>query len=297
VAEGWEPRLIEEAQAPPEVRGVLEEAAPVLRSTWTPDLLRALAAWPELLGDAWAQLAPNLRTRFFEESADRVRLKAVEEAAPLVAKRLAGAPAPGEWQAEGELVAAIDGYHYVYPKVLLAAAALFEALRGAEPGFGPLATEELSEVPLGAPEGMAPLAPPAEDDLSPEARSLLARLRALLEAPVLPEVFATVARWPEALQNLWDLVGAARTLDGYGARVNDLAEFARRQSHYLPYGLDLPPHKLIGMGLRPQVVASALNYFEATLAEAVLLVAALEVIFRGHPAARNSPFPVPELRS
>lgn len=296
MAGGYRPRLVSWEEAPQPVREVLEDVAAALRSTWAPEPFLALAVWPGLLPAAWAELRPNLTTRFFEESADRLRLKATEDAAALSAKGLPGAPTPAEWHPPEELRRQVAGYHYVYPKALLAAAALGETLRGAHFGVGPATTEELAEIPLGAPPGMPPLAPPREEELAPEARALLSRISLALPAPELPAIFSALARWPEALQDVWDFLGAARGLNAYGPKVTELKEFARRQAHHLPYVLALSPEKLIGMGLRPPEVAAAIEYFEAVLPEAVMLSAALQVIFRGHLAARSSPFPVPEPR-
>jgi hypothetical protein len=293
---GYRPHLAAEEEAEEAVREVYEEARAAFRSTWTPDLFRALGVWPPLLAEAWRQLRPNLLTRFFEESADRLRIKAAEEAAPIAEKELPGAPARSEWRPQEELKRLVGSYHYLYPKALLAAAALGEALRGEEMGMGPVAKEKLAEIPPGAPPEMAQLAPPPEESLEVGARAILGRIRQALAAPHLPAIFCAVARWPHVLQDVWDFLSAARALDAYGPKVAELVQFARRQAHYLPYELDLRPDKVLGMGLRPIEVAAAVGYFERLLAEAVFLAAALEVIFRGHAAARASPFPVPEPR-
>lgn len=296
MSEGYAPELIDLEEASAEVRELLQDAARCLRSTWTPDLFLALAVWPRLLSQAWEGLRPNVLTNFFEESADRLRFKAAEDAAAVAAKELPGAPLPSEWRPGDELRRVVDGYHYIYPKTLLAACALGESLREAHFGVGPLGTDETAEIPPGPPEGMPVLAPPPEHELAPEARGLLSRIRLSLAAPHLPAIFLSLARWPEALADAWDFLSAARALNAYGPKVAELQEFARRQSHHLPYPLALNPEKLLGMGLEPPKVAAAIAYFERLLPEAIFLAAALAVIFRGHLAARGSPFPVPEAR-
>jgi hypothetical protein len=292
--EPYRPRLASEEEAPEAVREIYEDIRATLRSTSTPGLFQALGGWPDLLAEAWRQLGPNLRTRFFEESADRLRIKAADDATGIAEKELPGALPPSAWRPPEELKHLVEGFHYLYPKVLLAGAALSEALRGGEFGAGPAARELLSEIPPGAPPGMVGLAPPPAESLAPEARDLLGRARQILRAPVLPSLLPAVARWPEALRDVWDFFSAARSLDAYGPKVAELHSFARRQAYHLPYGLDLRPDKVLAMGLRPAEVAAAVGYFESLLSQAVFLAAALQVIFRGHATARASPFPVPE---
>jgi hypothetical protein len=292
--EGVAPRLVNEREAPEEVREVLAEVRGVFRSTLTPDLFLALAVWPRLLNEAWGQLRPNAATHFFEESADRLRIKAVEDAHSLAERQVPGLSAlAGRELPEGWL-ATLDGFHYLYPKALLAAAALGEALRGEEFGAGPVAKERLAEVPFGPAPGMIDLNPPPEP--TPEGRQVLSRFQAALGAPRLPALFLCLARWPRLLADIWDLFSNAQGIEALAGKVDDLHDFARRQAYHLPYGLDLGPPLVLGMGLEPREVAQAVGYFEQLLPLALLLVAALEVALRGHGAARLSPFPVPEAR-
>ncbi|MFH0811060.1 MAG: halocarboxylic acid dehydrogenase DehI family protein [Pseudomonadota bacterium] len=286
------PPLVAGEEASAAIREIYVDIAASLRSTWTPDVFKALAVWPALLQEAWRQLAPNVRTRFFEESADRLRLKAAETAAPLLRSDFFSA-ALGKPRLAPEARALIAGYHYVCPKTLLAIATLRRALRAEGFGLAPTAWEELVEIPSAPPEGMPPLDPPAAEDMAPAARVVLRDVRRTLEGPP-PPLLQSLGRWPDLLEETWDVLGTARGHELYGTRLADLLELAERQAAHLPYVVDLRPEKMIGMGYSPSEVAAAVAYFESSSGEAVLLTAALQVVVRGRAAAMASPYPVPE---
>jgi len=123
--------LVDETQADRQTIEIYELVTRKMRIGRVPLIFKALAAEKALV-PCWQALRPAIRVRAFEEAADDLRVKAatfaVDLGCPLIETQL-------EWAGYDvdeidEIRGQVDIFHYADAKLLMAAAALLQALNG-----------------------------------------------------------------------------------------------------------------------------------------------------------------------
>src|SRR5205823_2369507 len=202
---------------------VTASAIPVkMRVGRVPLLFKALAAEKALV-PCWNALRPAIRVRAFEEAADDMRARAARAAVdlgcPLIETQL-------EWAGYDvdeidEIRGQVDIFHYADAKLLMAAAALLQALNGGVGGAKRGARAE-QRVPRGVPQDMDHIELVPEEANGNLAKSFRS-IRAHLGLGIVPDDFRAFGRWPKYLELAW---ADARKRDADPRAVEALKELA-----------------------------------------------------------------------
>ena len=283
--------VVDETQADRATIEIYELSTRKFRVGRVPLLLRALAAEKALV-PCWNALRPVLRMRAFEEAADDLRTRAaraaVELGCPLIETQL-------EWAGYDvdeidEIRGQVDIFHYLDAKLLMAVAALSQALRGSVGGVRKGARAE-QRVPRGVPQDMDHIELVPEDSDGSLAKSFRS-IRSHLGLGIVPDDFRALGRWPKYLELAW---GDARNRDDEPrakAAVRELAGQADEAARQLPVAVSLPDEALGPAGASSDRVRALLDRFRRALPGLVLDLALFKVQLDGAEAARESPFPI-----
>jgi len=129
-------------------------------------------------------------------------------------------------ETRGEIRAVLEAFFYLVPKAFVAVTALEEAWEGR--AIRGRAGPPPRTVPRGAPPSMprVPLVDPATDD--PRLRRVFDQVIGVLERPVVPSLYRTLARWPDYLESVWEPLTDATAVAGYREAAPVLVEAASR---------------------------------------------------------------------
>src|SRR5438874_1268422 len=225
--------VVDETQADRQTIEIYELITRKMRVGRVPLLFKALAAEKALV-PCFNAIRPVIRVRAFEEAADDLRIRAARAAVdlgcPLIETQL-------EWAGYDvdeidEIRGQVDIFHYLDAKLLMAVAALSQALRGSVGGVRKGARAE-QRVPRGVPQDMdhIELVPEeADGSLAKSFRSI----RSHLGLGIVPDDFRALGRWPKYLELAW---GDARNRDDEPrakAAVRELAGQADEAARQLP---------------------------------------------------------------
>ena len=285
------PREVAEAEAHGVVARIYDEIRRALRSPTVNLVYRLLATYPEYLAAAWAQIGPNLASRYVEREAERLRAISALEVGP------AGEQFRRDLSAldlsVGDLAQirdTVDSFNYVHPKNLIAVAALRLALEGrsisgtgdAEAGQ-PVPSEPVPDIEVRLVDNRS---------AAPEARAVLAEILAAHQAGALPSVYRALANWPAFLRLGWQAVRPYVGGPEFAARVRELIGEAERAAIHLPYRVDLSraeAERLVGRQGAASV-GEVLRQFETLLIPAMTVeIHTLKALLDGPEAARSSP--------
>lgn len=278
---------VPEGEAEGKIKSVYDDIKATLRTPIVGLAFRALAVQPDYLEVAWIALKPNVQTVFFEARADELRAFAVRT---LTAEGAASAPAIPE-----PARAALDVFHYVNPKLLLAIAALRSAASGQQPRLAELTRDEKRQVAPGVPEGAhAPnLVDPAT--ASEPVSGFFRQIETALSAPAVPCEYRALAAWPDYLRSGWDAIRGLMATPTYRQVVRELRSMAEETVVALPYRMDINPHVLRQSGLSERDlddVHHTLRTFYRLLPEQVAGTALLAHGTGEAQTASRSPFPL-----
>jgi hypothetical protein len=286
--------LLEETQADRVSVEAFELITRKLRVGRVPMLFRALAAQKALL-PCWQALRPAVRLRAFEEAADDLRIRAaqvtVELGCPLIETQL-------EWAGYDvdeidEIRGQVNVFHYQNTKLLLAAAVLFEAMRGtcgnAAPGRA--TGRAMQRVPRGIPQDMDAVELVPEDANGALAKTFK-QIRAHTGLGLVADDYRALGRWPRYLELAW---ADARSRDLQPRAISALEELrvaARAAAVDLPVQVEVTPAKLAEAGADPASVQSLLERFLDAQPGLVVDLALFKTQLDGAQDARQSPFPI-----
>lgn len=275
---------------PPETPGEAERVAYEIRQCFrVTGLGPAFSVWssnPAVLAALWDALRPNVETRAFEESADRLRAEAVRLADGLDRLSALGPAQLGESQAY-QAEAALMLQHYLSPKLLLFASAVSRALR--EPAQGGDGSSELIE--RGAPARMAPLELVEEGAAEPGIQRVFKECRRVTGAGAAPLIVRALALWPRYLESGWERLRAVQQLPSYRAACDSLLSASEELSAELPHPVALSPERLAGLGADAGTLERDTIELERALPAACLDVALLGLDWQAPEILRRSPFP------
>ena len=283
--------LVDETQADRQTIEIYELVTRKMRIGRVPLIFKALAAEKALV-PCWQALRPAIRVRAFEEAADDLRVKAatfaVDLGCPLIETQL-------EWAGYDvdeidEIRGQVDIFHYADAKLLMAAAALLQALNGGVGGAKRGARAE-QRVPRGVPQDMDHIELVPEEANGNLAKSFRS-IRAHLGLGIVPDDFRAFGRWPKYLELAW---ADARKRDADPRAVEALKELATQAdeaARQLPVRMAVSDDTLRAAGADPVRVRSLLERFHKAMPGLVLDLALFKVQLDGAESARESPFPI-----
>lgn len=273
------PAEVPESEAEGKTKATYEDIKQTLRLPYVPDLMRALAPYPNYFQLAWMALKPNAQTVFFERQSDILR----RTAANLTSRF------PHPQLTEVSVPAALSTLWYAAPKVLLTAATLRSATSGQQPRLRTLGPEDKRQVPPGAPpEAVAPGQTP--DSLSDEQRSILDEMRVAGDGRLRPE-YALLASVPEALAPSWKALKALTQDLEYRRLQRVISATVEEAVTAMPFRMDISTHVLRHAGLNEgeiDAVRAVLHDYDRATRQTLLNLAILS------GSNGTSPFPPAE---
>lgn len=277
---------VPEAEAEGKIKSIYEDVKRTLRTPVVGLPFRALAVHPDYLQVAWIALKPNVQTVFFEMRSDELRAFAVRSL-----PKAASAP-----DAPAQARTALDLFHYLNPKLLLATAALRSAANGQQPRLAELTRHEKRQVAPGVPAGKSipALLDPAA--ASGAVFDLFQDIESALPAPTVPCEYRALAAWPDYLREGWEAAQRLMAMPEYGQILRQLRSMTQETVVALPYRMDINPHVLRQSGLSEQdldEVHRTLDTFYHLLPGLVAGTALLSRGSEGPEAASRSPCPLP----
>jgi hypothetical protein len=283
--------VVDETQADRPTIEVYELITRKMRVGRVPLLFKALAAERALL-PCWQSIRPAIRVRAFEEAADDLRARAaraaVELGCPLIETQL-------EWAGYDvdeidEIRGMVDVFHYLDPKLSMAAAVLSQALKNGVGGVKRGARAE-QRVPRGVPQDMDHIELVPEDANGTLGKSFRS-IRAHLGLGIVPDDFRALGRWPKYLELAWR--DARERDDEPRARsaLKELLQQADEAAQQLPVRVQIGEQSLRAAGADPARVRAMVERFRRALPGLVLDMALFKVQLDGAEQARESPFPV-----
>jgi hypothetical protein len=283
--------LIDETQADRPTLEIYELVTRKLRIGRVPVIFRALAAEKALL-PCWQALRPAIRVRAFEEAADDLRARAARSAVdlgcPLIETQL-------EWAGYDldeidEIRGQVDIFHYVDAKLLMMAAALFQALQGGV-GGAKLGARAMQRVPRGVPQDMDHI-----ELVSEEATGGLGKvfrsIRAHVGLGLVPDDFRALGRWPKYLELAWDDARERDVDPRASIALQELRSQADEAARQLPVRVVVSDDALRAAGADPDRVRSLVARFHKAMPGLTQDLALFKVQLDGGESSRESPFPI-----
>lgn len=210
---------------------------------FVPELLRAFGSVPEFWQFAWPQFHSAIRGRQFAHCADRLRAQAYTNSINYFTR----IPAL-DWKQE--VTATVDMYHCAAPRLLLLSATL---LRAMEAPTGQARQSE-PDVPAICPAGAPPL---ADQEITGSSRAILDDYRHSRGAPLANCWMRSLARWPAALENYWNMLKPLIASPVYQRFELELRESAFALAEEWPSEVDLTPERLTDAGFAHAEIAEA----------------------------------------
>ena len=285
------PREVAEAEARGAVARVYDEIRRALRSPNVNLVYRLLASYPDYLAAAWAQIGPNLASRYVEREAERLRGVSALDVGPAGGQLRRELPALG--LSAGDLARIqdiIDLFNYANPKNLIVVVALRLALEG-RPIPGTNDAEGGRPVPSGPLPDIEVRLLDARS-IAPEARAVLAEILAAHQAGAMPSVYRALANWPAFLRLAWQAVRPFVAGPEFAARVPTLIGEAERSALDLPYRVDLSRAEVERLAgpKATAIIGDVLQQFGTLMIPAMTVeIHTLEALLDGQDAARASP--------
>jgi hypothetical protein len=283
--------LVDETQADRQTIEVYELITRKMRVGRVPLPFKALAA-ERALFPCWQAIRPAIRVRAFEEAADDLRVRAariaVELGCPLIETQL-------EWAGYDldeidEIRGMVDVFHYLDPKLLLAAVVLARALKDGVGGVKRGARAE-QRIPRGVPPDMDHIELVPEDANGALGKSFRS-IRTNLGLNIVPDDFRALGRWPKYLELAWGDARNREAEPGARSALKELLQQADDAAAQLPVRVQIGEATLQAAGADPARVAALVERFRKAMPGLVLEMALFKVQLDGGEQARESPFPV-----
>jgi len=278
---------VSESEATGKTAAIFSDIKSTLRVPLVNLIFRVLATYPDYLQLAWQELKPNAQTVYFEQQSDEIRRYAVESTRSLGQSPQAPEPA----------AAALRVYHYINPKLLLAAGALRAATNGQQPRLQGLPIGQKRQLRPGVPSDSGPIDMISPEEVPLKVRAIFDDLQNTMQVPVINSDYRTLAQWPDYLDDAWAALRPVVQKPEYAAAELGLHQIVDESIVALPYRMTLNPHALRQSGLSEQdldAIREILETFYDLLPGLVLNIAFLSVGVLGHEAI-ESPFPATTL--
>jgi hypothetical protein len=216
--------ILRKAEAPPDVRAVLEDIQDVMSLPWFPSPWAGYAVRPAVLRLFWSHLREiTLNELFVREAlaiAGAVHMGAASWYRPTSGVRLEEIA-----RAEPSLQRELDAFEFGLPQLLIQQSALSHLLRGQTVGQAGRIVARAVPGPHRHPD----IGLPAWEDLSKEPQSAARQLAQAWSLPRMPEEALALAKWPRFLAHGWRDLKALRMRPEYRSlrrRVADMGEDA-----------------------------------------------------------------------
>ncbi len=286
------PMEVPEIEASGTVARLYDEIRAALRSPNVNLVYRLLVRYPDYLVAAWAQIGPNLASRYVEREAERLRALAAPDVGTAAAHFRHELLALGLTEDDlAEIRGIVDLFNYANPKNLICVSALRMALddqpipgtRDVE-GGQPVPSEPLPRVDVKMPDPQS---------VTGEARVVLDEvLRAHQTGNALPSVYRALAHRPAFLRAAWDALRTFVERPELADRARHLVAEAERSALALPHPVDLSAtetERLVGADGRAVIEEVMRRFQTAMIAPMTVEIHTLKALLDGQDAARSSP--------
>lgn len=268
---------VPESEADGKIKTTYDDVKYTLRLPYVPDLIRALAVYPNFLQLAWVALKPNAQTVYFERRSDALRRTAADLTSRFARPQLT----------DPSLAPAIKTLWYAAPKELLVTAALSSASTGQQPRLVALGPGEQRGISRGIPEGT--VAPerggaPEEGEAHEVFKEMIAG-----SSGATPIEYSVLAAIPSSLAPAWHSLRALTQDVEYRRIQRAIRASVEETVTGLPYRMDISTHVLRHAGLSEADIDSVrdlLTAYVRTARHTLLNVAILS------SSNGDSPFPV-----
>ena len=287
------PKPISERSATGEIERVYHEIKQTLRVSGVPLNFRTLAGYENILPLFWDQLHPNLQTRDFETSSDRIRVRAAQSAVSLLSSRGQARVMLGESQ-RFQIQRALKLYHYINPKLLLLTSALKISLHGENIGRP---DANLSSTPLiarGIPRKMYPMefaSDPPEDE---RVQAVYDDIKRTMSLPAVFGEYRTLALWPEYLTSVWQRLKPMLRLSAAREASEELRQLSLHLARDLPFTVRLSLRSIEEAGEDPEQILRVVERFETLLPSLILNNCFMLLDWLTEQELKESPYPAPD---
>jgi hypothetical protein len=284
------PKPISERSAGGEIDRVYHEIKQTLRVTGVPLNFRTLAGYDGILPLFWDQLHPNLQTRDFETSSDRIRVRAAQSAASLFPARGMTRVMLGESQ-RFHIQRALKMYHYINPKLLLLTSALKISLHGENIGRPDASPASTPLIARGIPRKMYPMefaSEPPDDDRVQAAYDDIKRTMSL---PAVFGEYRTLALWPDYLTSAWQRLKPMLRLSAAREASEQLRQLSLHLARELPFPVELSLRSIQSAGEDPEQVLRLVERFETLLPSLILNNCFMLLDWLTEQELKESPYP------
>jgi hypothetical protein len=268
---------VPESEAEGKIKATYDDVKESLRLPYVPDLIRALAVYPNYLQLAWVALKPNAHTVYFERRSDALRRSAAELTSRFPRPQLH----------DQSLAPALTTLWYAAPKELLVAAALRTATTGQQPRLLVLGSNDKRGIQRGVPDGaVAPQRGGIPDD--DEARAVFEEMTAGSDG-VTPVEYSVLAAAPSSLTPVWHSLRALAQDVEYRRIQRAIGASVEEAVTGLPFRMDISTLVLRHAGLSEAEIDSVrdlLTTYDRTARRTLLNVAVLS------GSSGDSPFPI-----
>jgi Halocarboxylic acid dehydrogenase DehI len=230
---------IEESAATGGVAAFYEDFKETMPSSFVPTVFRSLARFPTYLQPAWKELGPALGTTYADLAAAALRARMRDRMETVVADRARALPelSPAD---HGEILAVLEIFATVLPKSWLGILALGEAWSGRPiDGLTRRTADECRPAARVASASMPSIPVLDQDPDDPRVQKIFAATQTRLKRLAVPNIYRTLARWPDYLEAVWEQVIDAEILSGIEVALPDLTQRAVEAVHGLPCVLSL----------------------------------------------------------
>lgn len=272
------PAEVPEGQAEGKIKATYDDVKETLRVPYVPELIRALAVYPNYLQLAWMALKPNAQTVYFERQSDALRRTAAD-----LTSRF-----PRPQFNDQSLAPSLKTLWYAAPKELLVTSSLRSATMGQQPRLMTVGSEENRRIPRGIPDGeVVPVRGQAPEDA--ENRAVFEEMNAGLDG-LLPPEYAVLTSSPAALAPAWRTLKALSQDLDYRRIQRTVVSTVEEAVTGLPFRMDISTHVLRHAGLSEAEIDSVqdlLRRYETVGRRSLLNVAILSA------SGGDSPYPIP----
>ncbi|MHB0977115.1 MAG: halocarboxylic acid dehydrogenase DehI family protein [Candidatus Aquicultorales bacterium] len=198
-------KLVNDADANPEISAVFSEIRESLSIPWTPALFQALAAYPEYLNLAWNTIKPAVMTDEFRSDAFGIRevAEGSVQANHKPKRTLADAAVLDLEDDLDDIREVLHVFRFGDPKLSIIASALNRSFMGERVGSADQGTpaEETNEERFVRSVRIEMV---EEDQAPAQVRAVFDDIKATFETPVLNSDYKALANWPNFLQMAWE---------------------------------------------------------------------------------------------
>lgn len=284
------PTPVAEHEARGEIERVYHEIRQTLRVSGVNLNFRTWAAYGDFLPLMWDALRPNLETLHFQQTADRVREAAAGAAQPFVPLAARRAADLGESQAY-HVLASLDLYHDVNPKLLVLTSAVLMSLEGEQIAGS---KEPTTQIARGVPPTMAPMEMEDEKPDDGDLEAIFGDIRETLSLPSINSDYRTLALWPTYLEQMWQRLKPIVQREEYLQAADRLRELSRSLASGLPHPVPLDRAAVEEAGGEADTLIELTRRFEQLLPGLIINISLCLSDWRSGEALAESPFPAPE---